>query len=108
MRLIRRVALFAVDLNKIQTEALIRLYGRLGLYRKLYTACGLPEDVAVRIEQKMIDSMNHGVEEQHVLFAQWIKGESDLADFFDRYGDWFREYLERCSKIPFEELSPAA
>jgi hypothetical protein len=42
MRLIRRVALFAVDLNKIQTEALIRLYGRLGLYRKLYTACGLP------------------------------------------------------------------
>jgi hypothetical protein len=56
----------------------------------------------------MIDSMNRGVEEQYVLFAQWIKGESDLAEFFDRYGDWFRAHLERCGKIPFEELSTAA
>jgi hypothetical protein len=37
-----------------------------------------------------------------------IKGESDLAGFFDRYSDWFQGYFERCSKIPFEDLCPPA
>ena len=105
MNILRRAAQFAVDLNKIQTEALVRLYGRLGLYKKLYTACGLPEEVAARLEEKMIGSMFLGVEEQHGLISQWIKGEIDLAD---RYGDWFREYMDRCGRIVVEAVQPAA
>ena len=108
MNILRRVAQLALDLNKIQTEALIRLYGRLGFYGKLYAACGLPDEVAARLEQQMIDAMYRGVEEQHMLASRWIKGDSDLADFFDRYGDWFREHLERCSTIAVEELCLAA
>ena len=54
MRLIRRIAHFALDLNKVQTEALVRLYARLGLYKKLYITCGLPEEVAARLEERML------------------------------------------------------
>ena len=108
MNILRHVAHFALGLNKIQTEALIRLYARLELYKKLYITCGLPEEVAARLEQRMIDSMFRGVDEQHTVIAQWIKGETDIADFLDRYGDWFRAYLDRCSTITFEEMSRAA
>jgi hypothetical protein len=107
MNVMRRVAQFALALNKIQTEALIRLYGRLNFYKKFYAACGLPEEVAARIEQKMIGALYRGVEEQHVLASRWIKGEIDLADFLDRYGDWFREHLDRCSRITVGEVRPA-
>ena len=108
MNILRRLALFVLDLNAIQTEAAIRLHGRLGLYKRHYVAAGLPNDVAARLEEKMIGSMFRGVEEQHVLASRWIKGESDLADFLDRYGDWFREHLDRCARIAVEELCPAA
>jgi hypothetical protein len=107
MNILRRAAQFAVDLNKIHTEALVRLYGRLGLYKKLYTACGLPDEVAARLEQRMIDSMYRGVDEQHTVVSKWIKGETDIPEFLDRYGDWFREYMDRCSTIMVEELRPA-
>jgi hypothetical protein len=108
MNIMRRVAQFAIDLNKIQTEALIRLYGRLNFYKKLYAACGLPDQVAARLEEKMIDALYRGVEEQHVLASRWVKGESDIADFLDRYQDWFREHLDRCARITVEELCQAA
>jgi hypothetical protein len=107
MNILRRVAQVALDLTKIQTEALLRLYGRLGLYKKLYTAGGLPEAVAARIEEKMIGSMFLGVEEQHALVSRWLKGETNLADFLDRYGDWFREYMDRCGRIVVEAVQPA-
>ena len=93
MNILRHVACFALDLNRIHLEALVRLYGRLGFYKELYVAAGLPEDVAVRLEEKIIQSMFLGVEEQHVLASRWVKGETDIADFVDRYGDWFREYI---------------
>ena len=108
MNILRRVAHFALDMNKIQTEALIRLYGRLNFYKRLYGACGLPDEIAARLEQKMIDALYRGVEEQHELTSRWIKGESDLLDFVDRYQDWFREHLDRCGRITVEELCPAA
>ncbi len=108
MNVMRRVALFALELNKIQTEALIRLYGRLNFYKKFYAACGLSDEVAARLERRIIDALFRGVEEQHVLASRWVKGESDLADFLDRYLDWFREHLDRCSRITVEELRPAA
>jgi hypothetical protein len=108
MNVMRRVAHFILDLNKIQTEAVIRLNGRLNVYKMLYAACGLPEEVAARLEQKMIDALHRGVEEQYVLTSQWLKGESDLLEFVDRYKDWFREHLDRCSRMTAEELNPAA
>jgi hypothetical protein len=108
MNILRHVAHFALDLNKIQTEALIRLYGRLHFYKRLYGACGLPDEIAARLEQKMIDALYRGVEEQHVLASQWIKGESPLLDFLDRYQDWFREHLDRHSRITVDELHSAA
>src|ERR1700679_933152 len=99
MNILRHVAQFALDLNKIHLEALVRLHGRLGFYKKLYAACGLPDGVAARLEEKMIRSMFLGVEEQHGLVSRWVKGESDLPDFLDRYGGWVREDLERCSAV---------
>jgi|JI10StandDraft_1071094.scaffolds.fasta_scaffold631283_1 hypothetical protein len=107
MNIARRVAQFVLELNKIQSEALIRLYGRLNFYKKLYAACGLPDEIAARLEQKMLDAMYRGVEEQHLLASRWLRGESDLPDFLDRYGDWFREHLDRCSRITVEELCSA-
>jgi hypothetical protein len=104
MNILRRAALFALDLNKIQTEAVVRLYSRLGLYKKLYTACGLPEEVAARLEERMIRSMFLGVDEQHTLVSRWMKGEIDFADLADRYGDWFREYMDRCGRIVVEAV----
>src|SRR5688572_28330294 len=108
MNIMHRVAQFILDLNKIQTEAVIRLNGRLNVYKMLYTACGLPEEVAARLEQKIIDALYRGVDEQHALTSQWLKGERDLLEFLDRYKDWFREHMDRCSRITAEELSAAA
>lgn len=108
MNVMHRVARFTLELNKIQTEALVRLYGRLGLYQKLYTACGLPDEVAARIEQKIIEALFSGIDEQHVLASRWVNGEIDLADFLDRYRDWFREYMYRCGRIVVEAVQPAA
>lgn len=108
MNILRHVAQFALDLNKIQTEALIRLYGRLNFYKTLYAACGLPDELAARLEQKMIDALYRGVDEQHVLASRWIKGESDLLDFLESYRDWFREHLDRCGRITVDEMHSAA
>ena len=108
MNILRHVAQFALDLNKIHLEALVRLHGRLGFYKKLYAACGLPDGVAASLEEKMIRSMFLGVEEQHGLVSRLVRGETKLPDFLDRYGDWFREYLDRCSTITVEALQPAA
>lgn len=77
-------------------------------YKKLYAACGLPDEVAARLEQKILDALFRGVEEQHTLASRWIKGESNFADFLDRYQDWFREHLDRCGRITVEELCPVA
>ncbi len=107
MNVLRRLALFALDLNTIQNEAMIRLRDRLGFYKKLYAACGLPEDVAARIEEKMIGALYRGVAKQHELASRWIKGETNLADFRDRYLDWVREHLDRYSRILVEDLRPA-
>ncbi len=107
MKLIRRVAHFAFELNKIQAEAVVRLYGRLNLFRMLYVACGVPEEVAARLEEKMLGATYLGVDEQHELFMRWIKGEINLVDLRDRYLDWFREHLDRCSRITVDELRPA-
>jgi hypothetical protein len=73
-----------------------------------YAACGLPEEVAARIEEKLIANMSLGVEEQHQVFSRWIRGEDDLADFFERYKAWFCAYVERCSTATVEALQPAA
>ena len=35
MNILRRAALFALDLNKLQSTAAVKLYGKLGLYKKL-------------------------------------------------------------------------
>jgi len=107
MNILRRAAQIVLDLNKIQTEAAIRLYGRLNFYKKLYAACGVPAEVAARLEEKLLAAMHRGLEEQHVLASRWVKGESDLATFIDRYKGWFTDYMDRCSRITIEELSQA-
>ena len=108
MNILRRTAQLVLDVNKIQSEAMVTLYGRLHMYQMVYNACGLPDDVAARLEAKMIDAMYRGIDEQHELASQWLRGESELADFVERYKDWFREHLDRCSRITVEELSQAA
>ena len=108
MNILRRTAQLVLEVNKIQAEAAVRLYGRLHIYKLVYSACGLPDEVAARLEAKIINAMFSGIEEQHELACQWLRGESDLADFVDRYTDWLREHLDRCSAIAVEELCQAA
>lgn len=108
MNILRRAAQFALDLNKRQSIAAVKLYGKLGLYKKIYVACGLPDEVAARLEEKMIDAVYRGVEDRHVLASRWIRGESDLSNFLNQYKDWFAEYMDRCSRITVEELCQAA
>jgi hypothetical protein len=108
MNILRHAAQFVLDLNKLRSIAAVKLYGKLGLYKKIYIACGLPDEVAIRLEEKMIDAMYRGVEERHVLASPWAKGESDLSNFLDQYKDWFAEYVDRCGSITVEELCQAA
>ena len=88
MNILRRTAQLVLEVNKIQSEAMVRLYGRLHMYQMVYSACGLPDEVAASLEAKIIDAMYRGIDEQHQLACQWLRGESDLADFIDRYKDW--------------------
>lgn len=108
MNVFRRAAQLAVDINKVHSEAIIRLYRRLGLYEKIYTACGMPRAIAARLEEGMLDAMCVGVEEQHALASRWVSGETDFAEFVAQYGQWFGQYVARCSDVTVAAFSPAA
>lgn len=108
MNILRRAALFGLAVNKIQADAVVKLYGLVGLYRRLYRACGMPEDVAARIEEKMLKAANIGVEEQFELTCRWVRGEINFFGFIDEYQRWFAAHVERCTEVAMQEFCAAA
>lgn len=45
MNIVRRAVLFTLEVNKIQAESMVKLYGLVGVYRRIYCACGIPAHV---------------------------------------------------------------
>lgn len=99
MNVLRRAAQLTLVLYKAQAIAAVRLYSKLGFYKKLYTACGIPGEVAARLEEEVLDAVRLGIEDQHALTERWVRGEFDFASFVDQYITWFAEHTDRCSRI---------
>lgn len=103
MNIMRRVAQLLLDINKIQTEAKLEIFGRLGIYRRLYIACGFPEDAAVRLEQQFLALGHEGVAEQHEIVSRLIRAELNLEQFVDQWARWCTGYAEYCHEVALDE-----
>jgi hypothetical protein len=97
MNILLRAAQLILDVNKIQSAAAVKLYFKLGFYKKLYTACGIPGEVAARLEAKLLAEIHRGVAEQHALASRWISGDIAITQVADDCAKWFSAYLEHCS-----------
>lgn len=108
MNILRRVAQFVLDINKIQAEAVVKMYSRFGLYRRLYIACGFPEDTASRLEERLLALGHEGVAEQHEILCRFVRGDIGGAQLVEELAQWFSGYLESCQAAVMDELHAAA
>ncbi|WP_438033691.1 hypothetical protein [Sorangium sp. So ce204] len=108
MNILRRVAQLMLDINEIQAEAVFKVYGRFGLYRRLYIACGFPEGTAKRIEERLLTLGHEGVAEQHEILCRFVRGDIDGVRLFEELAQWFSGYMESCQAAAMTELQAAA
>lgn len=104
MNILRRVAQLAIDINKIHTEAALKAYGRIGLYRRLYIACGFPEDVAWRLEERVLALGHDAVVEQHEILCRFVQGDIGCVQLIEELARWFSAYMENCQGATTDEL----
>ncbi|XXX76074.1 hypothetical protein WMF30_51335 [Sorangium sp. So ce134] len=108
MNILRRVAQLVLDINKIQAEAVFKVYGRFGLYRRLYIVCGFPEGTAKRLEERLLALGHEGVAEQHEILCRFVRGDIGGVQLIEELAQWFSGYMENCQAAAMTELQAAA
>jgi hypothetical protein len=108
MNTLRCIAQLAVNINKIQADAMFKMYGRFGLYRRLYIACGFPEDTARRLEERLLAIGHEGVAEQHEILCRFVRGDISLDQLIDDWSQWYSGYMNRSCELALDELQSAA
>lgn len=108
MNILRHVAQLVLNVNKVQSEAAVKLYDKLGLCRKFFTACGIPCEIAARLEARFLAEARRSVDEQHDLASRWVRGDMGIAQFAEDYMKWYSVLVERCDDITAEELYATA
>jgi len=108
MNILRHIAQLLLDINKVQAEVTLNIYGRLGIYRRLYVVCGFPEDVAARLEQQILTLGPKGIAEQHEILSRLVRGELGLKQLAEEWGQWFAGYMDHCHKLVLDEVRCAA
>jgi hypothetical protein len=107
MNILRRLAQLSIDINKIQAEAALKLYARLGLYRRLYTACGFAADIAALLEERLLALGHEGVAEHHEIVSRLIRGNISFKQFIDDWSQWYSGYIGRSCELALNELQRA-
>ncbi|MDC0749964.1 hypothetical protein [Polyangium mundeleinium] len=59
----------------------MKLFRRLGLYRRILESTGIEPKIAVEIEAQMLSIMEEGIAEQHMLCSRFVRGELAFAEF---------------------------
>jgi hypothetical protein len=108
MNILRRVAQLVLDINKIPTEAAFKVYRRIGLYRRLYIAGGFPEDVARRLEERVLALGHDAVGEQHEILCRFVRGDIGSVQLIKELAQWFSSYMESYQAVAMNELQAAA
>ncbi|WP_437277851.1 hypothetical protein WME90_42560 [Sorangium sp. So ce375] len=108
MNILRHVIQLMLDINKIQAEAVFKVYGRFGLYRRLYIACGFPEGTAKRLEERLLALGHEGVAEQHEILCRFVRGDIGVVQLFEELTQWFSDYMENCQAAAMDEVHAAA
>jgi hypothetical protein len=108
MNTLRRLAQLSIDINKIQSDAVLKMYARLGLYRRLYIACGFSMDAAERLEGRLLTLGYQGVAEQHEILCRFVRGDIGGGQLIDELCHWFSSYMENCQAAAMDELQTAA
>lgn len=104
MNILRRVTQLVVDINKIQAEAIFEMYGRFGLYRHLYISCGFSEDIAKRLEHRLLALGHQSVAEQHEILSRFARGDITFKQFVQDWSQWYTGYMNRSCELTLEEL----
>ena len=95
MNLLRRAAQRVLDLHLFWTTNLIAIYGKLGLYRRLYTWIGFPGETPEALEKRVLGDMLNGLDAQHMLVTMWLSGQIDLLQLKRDHADWFDRYFDK-------------
>ena len=108
MNIVRRAAQLVVDINKIQAEAIFKMYSRFGLCRRLYVACGFSEDAAKRLDDRLVELGHEGATDQHEILRRFVRGDVGAVQLIEDLAQWFSAYMENCQAAAIDELRTVA
>ncbi|MDC3956865.1 hypothetical protein KEG38_23600 [Polyangium jinanense] len=108
MNIFRRVAHAVLDLEKVRCEKTVKLFRKLGLYRRILESTGTEPEVAAAIELQMLSITEEGILEQHKLCSRFVRGELAFAEFVQEWKVWYAEYAAWCDRVSLDAFRHAA
>jgi hypothetical protein len=108
MNILRRAAHAVLDLEKARCEKTVKLFRKLGLYRRILESTGTEPKIAAEIEAQMLSIMDEGIVEQHALFSRLVRGELAFAEFVQQWKVWYAEYCAWCDRVTLDAFRQAA
>ncbi len=108
MHILRRAAHAVLDLEKARCEKTVKLFRKLGLYRRILESTGTEPRIAAEIEAQMLSIMEEGILEQHTLCSRFVRGELAFAEFVEQWKVWYAEYCSWCDRVALDAFQQAA
>jgi hypothetical protein len=107
MHILHRIVQGVADLEKTRCEMTVKLYRKVGLYRRLFESAGMKPAVAAELEAQMLSIMNEGIAEQYALFTRFTRGEITFAELVQQYKTWCEEYAAWCDRVSLDAFRQA-
>jgi hypothetical protein len=108
MNILRRAVHAVLDLEKMRCEKTVKVFRKLGFYRRLFESTGMPTNVAAEFEAQVLAIMEEGVQEQHALACRFVRGEIGFAEFVRAWKTWYADYATWCDRVGLDACRQAA
>ena len=94
--------------EKNRCETAVKLYRKVGLYRRLFEVAGMKPAVAAELEDVMLAITKEGIAEQYAIFTRFTRGTITFAELVRQYKIWYAEYGAWCNRVALDAFCTAA
>lgn len=100
MNIVRRLGLFALDIDRAAMSAIVNIQDHTGLYRRIFEAAGFSAEWSSAAHNHYIATMRYGIDTQLDIFRRFMTGEKSARSAFDEYVEWYGTHIERSFSFP--------